>query len=158
MFRVGILGMGRGVNRVITRKAPDGKGYQPRSQVRPARAKGQRRDLRPRPPLSNANQRGEPGCQKLTFYPAGRTEKQQTPAPRRRSLRPSAQRDPAPLPRRPKCRPDFAPAPAPNVRTRQRRQRYAPCNRPATDNRGLSAFAATGIATTASVRGAGGQR
>ena len=39
-----------------------------------------------------ADLRGEPGCQKLTFYPAGRTEKQQTPAPCRRSSSPCAEK------------------------------------------------------------------
>ena len=111
-YRCSHYGSGRGVSSVITRKAPDGKGYQPRLQVRPARIKGQRRSLRPRPPLSNATQRGEPGCQKLTFYPAGRKEKQQTPAPRRRSSSPSAETI------RPSCQgahnagPIFAPASA----------------------------------------------
>ena len=138
VFRVGTMDMERGVNRVITHKSPDGKGYQPRSQVRPARIKGQRRSLRPRPPLSNATQRGEPGCQKLTFYPASRTEKQHTPAPRkhgprdmgpqgfRRSSSPSAEKNRPSCQGAQKCRPDLrARLPSAKVRTRQRMRRCA---------------------------------
>ena len=101
VFRVGTMGMGRGVISVAMRKAPDGKGYQPRSQGPPQGPEGQRRDLRPRPPLSRANQRGEPGCQKLlNFYPAVRKEKA---VPPRLAGDPQASRreDPAQLPRRP---------------------------------------------------------
>ena len=101
VFRVGILGMGRGVSSVITRKAPKASDISPvRRPPQGPRGKGaicdparlypkltrgasraavfSKRDFR----VTSASPKFEL-AKKLTFYPAGRTEKQQTPAPRK---------------------------------------------------------------------------
>ena len=117
---------GHGARRNLRGHAQSAGRHESSPACRPRKGQGAKARSATPPAFFVADLRGEPGCQKLTFYPASRTEKQQTPAPCRRSSSPCAEKI------RPSCQgaqnagPMFTPAPASTVRIGQRRRSHAP--------------------------------